>query len=105
MSRAPTSKRIGTPFISHSLNLNPGELLLQSTSMRTPSSIRSPKNKSTYSFIFKWSSSLLTIGITTVCIGAIFGGIRKPLSSPCVITTPPTNLVLTPQLVAYTYSS
>ena len=38
------------------------------------------------------------------CLGAIFGGNTNPWSSLCAITRAPINLVLTPQLVAHTYS-
>ena len=45
------------------------------------------------------SSSVRQIGTITICVGASSGGMRSPLSSPCVITSPPTSRVDTPQLV------
>ncbi len=38
-------------------------------------------------------------------MGASFGGSTSPLSSECVMISPPISRVLTPQLVCHTYSS
>src|SRR5207245_8790406 len=44
------------------------------------------------------------IGTITTCPGASVGGQTKPLSSECVITSPPIMRVETPQDVFHTYS-
>ena len=45
------------------------------------------------------SSSDFQMGTITISTGASSGGTCRPLSSPCVITNPPTRRVETPQLV------
>ena len=49
-------------------------------------------------------SSFFQMGTITTCVGASFGGRINPLSSPWVMTSPPTSRVLTPQLVFHAYS-
>ena len=41
--------------------------------------------------------------ITTACTGAIRGGIRKPASSPCAMTSAPISLVEAPHEVCHTW--
>ena len=45
------------------------------------------------------------IGTMTTCQGATFGGRMRPLSSPCVMMTPPTSRVDTPHDVVQAYCS
>ena len=55
---------------------------------------------------FCFKNNLYNIGAEgQLTMGAIFGGSLRPFASPCVNITAPINLVLTPQLVAQTYSS
>ena len=51
------------------------------------------------------SASFRPSGQMTTCVGASRGGITSPLSSLCVMISPPISRVLTPQLVAQAYSS
>jgi hypothetical protein len=51
------------------------------------------------------SSSVRQMGTITTSVGARSGGMRSPVSSPCVITSPPIMRVDTPQLVFHAKSS
>ena len=90
--------RIGTPFCSHSLNLNPGDTSGLS-SIKTLTLSNDSINLFTAFKTRDLSSSLGMIGTITTWCGASSGGSFNPLSSPCAMIIIPTNLVLTPQLV------
>jgi hypothetical protein len=105
MSRGPISSRTGTPRISYSANFQPGVLLSSASSLtRMPASASRSRIAiavgSTVSF-----QSPRGIGTITTCQGATRGGRIRPLSSPCVMITPPTSRVDTPHDVVQAYWS
>ena len=79
ISRGPSSRRTGTPFISHSANFQPGELSEKSPFTRTPAALRRATTASAASVTpGLWAA----IGRTITCMGATRGGRTRPLLSP-----------------------
>mmetsp|Transcript_35149 Transcript_35149/g.89004 ORF Transcript_35149/g.89004 Transcript_35149/m.89004 type:complete len:268 (-) Transcript_35149:864-1667(-) len=96
-SLGPTSTRTGTPFISQWLNFHPGVCRLSaSTLTRMPAPLAAASSAATASITAGRSPSFLTMGTMTTCTGAMRGGRRSPLSSPCVMMMPPIMRVDTP---------
>ena len=101
MSLGPISRRSGTPRISYSANFHPGVWLSSASSFtRMPAAFNSAAISShlgsTVSFQVPRG-----IGTITTWKGAMAGGRIKPLSSPCVMITPPIRRVDTPHDVVH----
>mmetsp|Transcript_5001 Transcript_5001/g.17087 ORF Transcript_5001/g.17087 Transcript_5001/m.17087 type:complete len:224 (+) Transcript_5001:93-764(+) len=97
-SLGPISIRIGTPFISQKLNFHPGDFVSSASIFtRMPASFNIFVIASHDAITDSLSLFFCQIGVTMTCTGANFGGNVNPLSSPCVIITPPIIRVLTPQ--------
>ncbi len=86
-SRGPISMRTGTPRKSHSLYFQPGCSSRASTRTRNPASLRRCA-RLVHASIAR-SSFERTIGTRIASIGAIFGGMRRPRSSPCTMIRAP----------------
>ena len=105
MSRAPSTRRTGTPLSSYSANLKPGRLLSASSNFtEIPSFFSSAIIGSTLPLMAVICSSFLQIGTITTWIGARAGGNTRPLSSEWVMMRAPIRRVETPHDVAHTYS-
>ena len=101
MSLGPISILNGTPLISQSLNLYPGDTF----SLSSNSILYLFFNSSNISWAFSFTPSLcIATGTKTTCIGATLGGNFSPLLSPCAIINAPISLVDIPQDVWYAYS-
>ena len=94
-SLGPSSRRRGTPFISHWLNFQPGALSLSSSLTRAYWLMEAATSAAFSATPGLWGA----MGTTTTCQGAMAGGRIRPSSSPWVMMMAPTRRVETPQLV------
>ena len=100
MSRGPTSRRSGTPFISYSANFQPGLFSDRSIFARMPAALTVSSSSSAFSVT---PGLWLATGMTTSWMGAMRGGRTRPSLSPWVMMIAPIRRVDTPHEVCSMY--